>query len=186
MATTRLVIQWEGDGLARIRAALETLASDRHKKSLTRAVNHTGDKVYTRVRKLIAERTRAPVRALDQYGALRKRRAGAELEYRVEATGKGIPLKVFKAYQTRAGVSVFAWPTGRYLVRHAFMVGSLGGNVFFRTSKKHGPIKKLTGASIPKELVKRYVDREFQQMVSRELPARVEHEIRVLTAGVVA
>lgn len=184
---TDIVVKWEGDGLARIRFALDVLGSDGVKKAGARALNHTGDKVYTQVKRRIAEQTKAPVRALDQYGALRKVRANwTTMEYQIRSTGRGIPLKVFKAYQTKQGVSVFAWSRGRYLVKHAFMVASLGGNVFFRTSKKRLPIQKLTGASIPKELVKRYVDQEFQRIVNRELPTRVEHEVRVLTSGIVS
>jgi hypothetical protein len=139
------------------------------------------------VRRLISQRTRVPVRAIDKYGAMRKVRANlGRLEYKIQATGKGIPLKVFKAYQTRRGGSVYVWPKGRYLIPHAFIVKSLGGHVFWRTSKSRLPIEKPTGPSIPKELVKKYVDEAFQSLVSRELPPRVEHEIRVITDGVVS
>lgn len=184
-----ITIHWQGDGLARMKAAITLLAGKNDPEPLRRALNHTGDKAYTLVRRLIAQHTRVPVRMIDKYGAMKKRRAavkGTGLEYRIEATGKGIPLKVFKAYQTRKGVTVDVWPKGRYLIPHAFIVKSLGGHVFWRTSKSRTPIARPTGPSIPKELVKKYVDEAFQSLVSRELPQRVEHEVRVITDGIVS
>jgi len=183
---TAIVARIEGDGIARIRHAIGILASPRKMVGLARALNHTGQKVHTEVRRRIAQRTSAPVRAITQYGALKTVRATAgALEFQIRSTGKGIPLKVFAAEQGPKGVRVTAWGK-RYLIPHAFMVASMGGHVFWRTSRSRLPIRKPTGPSIPKELVKQYVEQAMNQIVSRDLPPRLEHEIRVMTEGIVS
>ena len=182
------VLVWEHkESLLRVIAASNALAGQKKFVALSRAVNHTGDKVNTQVRRAISKRTSVPPMALEKYGALKKRLSTpATLTYEIKSSGKGIPYKAMGARQTRVGVSVMAWGR-RFVIPHAFIgQGSLNGNVFIRRGSSRHPIKALTGPSIPKELVKHYVDQVFHTTVTRELPPRVEHEVRRLTNGIFA
>lgn len=49
----------------------------------------------------------------------------------------------------------------------------------------HLPIKGIAGPNVPKEMVKDHVAAAFEAPVSTDLPARLEHELLVLTDGVV-
>jgi len=65
-------------------------------------------------------------------------------------------------------------------------VPSLRGDAFWRKDSGHLPIKGIAGPNVPKEMVKDHVAAAFEALVSTDLPARLKHEIRVLTDGVVS
>lgn len=121
-----------------------------------------------------------------KYGRVRKIPAsGAVLEFLITSRGGPIPLKHFKARQVGSGVSAAPW-NNRKIYKHAFIVPSLGGHAFWRMGKGRLPIKRIAGPNVPKEMVKDQVAAAFNTLVSASLPSRVEHEIRVLTDGVVS
>ena len=82
--------------------------------------------------------------------------------------------------------------------RHAFLIGKFGGHAFWRSGKKRRmskgryagklrqPIERIAGPNVPKEIVKNEVKRTFETFVAKQLPNRIEHEIKVLTKGVLS
>ena len=184
MAT--LTMHWQGDGIARLTIAAQKLSSTQKNNVLRRAVNHTGDKVHTAVMRALAQQIGAPQAVIRRYGKITKLRANnATLTYIIRCAGGPIPLKHFRAYQTRKGVSAAPWKN-RKTYRSAFIVPSLGGHAFWRTGSKRLPIERIAGPNVPKEIVKDASAAAFHAVTAATLPARVAHEIKVLTNGVVS
>lgn len=182
MAT--LTIRFEGDGITRLVGAMTQL-SNRVPDAMRRALNHTGDKARTRVKRALSQQIRAPQAAIVQYGKMRTERANyGRLEYAIIAAGGPIPLKYFRPNQTARGVSAAPWGN-RKVYKSAFMGGSMGGHVFWRKGKERLPIERIAGPNVPKELVKDQSAAAFIATAA-EFPPRVAHEIRVLTNGVVS
>ncbi len=152
--------------------------------ALARALNHTGDKTRTQVARALARQTGAKYGVIR--GALASFRAGAGgLVYKIVAKGAFMSLKEFGARQTRSGVSAAPW-NKRRIFPHTFIVATLGGHVFERTSKERFPIRKLWGPAIPREMVKDQSKSAFESTVAHELPPRIEHEIAAILGGSVA
>jgi len=194
-----MVINWSGDGIIRIEAALKTLfGRSRKRNALRRAVNLVGDRTHTQVVRSLGRQIRAPQRVIRQYGAVRRIKANnSSLSYVIRSDGGPIPLKYFRANQTAKGVSAAPWGN-RKVYRHAFLIGKFGQHAFWRTSAKRKmskgryqgkmrqPIERIAGPNVPKEIVKDEVKKTFETFVSKQLPNRVEHEIKVITKGVLS
>jgi hypothetical protein len=182
-----ITFRWTGDGIARLKTAAASLADNgKRNTAFRRAINHTGDKAFTRTKRELAAQIGASQSIILRYGKIRKARAfGSNLEFQIIAKGGPIPLKYFKARQGAGGVSASPW-NHRKLYHHAFIVPSLRGNAFWRKGSGHLPIKGIAGPNVPKEMVKDAVAAAFEALVSTDLPSRVEHEVRVLTNGVVS
>lgn len=191
---TSLTLRWSGDGIARITTAAEALSGPKKTTALRRAINHTGDKTYTHTMRVLSEHIGTSQVMIRRYARVRPVRASnARLEFQIVAKGGPIPLKHFKVYQTRGGVSAAPWKS-RKVYKHTFVVKKLNSHVFVRVGNKRGPrplhsqgpIERVAGPNVPKELVKGVVGGAFQAFVSTHLPARVEHEVKQITAGIFA
>lgn len=182
---TTITFRWQGDGIARLAAAAAQLDGPGKRTALRRAVNHTGDKTFTVVRRVLAKEMGLTQADLQRRGLTRRRANDADLMFQIIGRGGFIPLKDFAARQGARGVSAAPWGIRR-MFKSTFIVGSIGGNVFKRVGKKRLPIEKLWGPAIPREMVREVTATAFQATVSANLPARVEHEVRVLTNGVVS
>lgn len=180
-----ITMQFDGDGLKRMREALDKLGGPEMEKAARRALNHTGTKARTQVKRTLAAQMGVGPSALAQYGALAYRRSNyARLAHEIYATGKHMPLKAFGARQTRKGVSATPWGKRR-LFPKTFIIAAYGGNVYKRTGSGRGPLKRLWGPNIARELVREPTVGAWRA-VAATLPARVEHEVRVITAGIVS
>lgn len=182
---TTIAFKWQGNGIARLTAAVDQLEGPRKRAALRRAVNHTGDKTFTVVRRVLAKQMGLKQADLQRRGLSKRRANDASLTFTIIGRGKHIPLKDFAARPGVRGVSAAPWGIRR-MFKSTFVVKTLGGNVFKRIGKKRLPIEKLWGPAIPRELVREMTTAAFQSTVAANLPARVEHEVRVLTAGVVS
>lgn len=176
--------RFSGDGIERLLAAASAL-SNRVPDAARRALNHTGSKAYTAVRRALSQQIKAPQRALVDYGKLRTRRANfGALQFQIVSSGGPIPLKHFRPSQTSKGVSAAPWGN-RKVYRTSFLhKGRMGGHVFWRTGKDRYPIQRIAGPNVPKELVKDQSAAAFHATAAA-LPVRLAHEIRVITNGVV-
>lgn len=151
--------------------------------AIRRALNHTGDKTTTQVKRALAKQTGAKYGAIGK--ALRVERANyGSLAYVIHASGGAMSLKEFGPNQTARGVSAAPW-NKRRVFPHTFgpRIAKLGGHVYVRTSPKRFPIKKLWGPIIPNEMVKDQSAAAFYATVQAELPARLEHEIGAILSG---
>lgn len=176
---------WQGDGMARLTAATKNLEPGKARHAFRRGINKAGDKTYTATRRAVAKQVGLSQKQTEAKGGLRRVRANySALEYLLISRGGHISLKEFKARQTTKGVSAAPWG-----VRHVFTgtfgpnVGKLGGHVFKRSSAARFPIQKLFGPAIPREIVKDASREAFLETAARELPPKIEHEIRRLMNG---
>lgn len=163
-----------GDVLDRFIEAIDSLGDKRARLAESRALNHTGDKAYTAVRKALIAQTSAPRAAIS--AGLDKQKAGnARLAYSIVANGRPIRLREFGAVQFKAGVRAKVW--GRLQTYpHTFIVPAFGSNVFVRTSSARGPIRSLYGPGLANELVKDQSKIAFDT-VAGELATRLLHEL---------
>ncbi|HRD76829.1 MAG TPA: hypothetical protein PK264_12990 [Hyphomicrobiaceae bacterium] len=182
-----LRFQWTGDGIARITTAVETLAGSRKEAALRRAINHTGDKTLTRVRRTLAKQMGlASQKLLSRGRTLVPRRAtGSHLEYQIVSRGKAVRAKEFRHRVGKKGITFYPWGVA-HNIRSAFVIGRWGGNFYRRRTSARFPLEALYGPNINKELVKDATAAAFFSIVARDLPARVEHEVRVITNGIVS
>lgn len=184
---TAIIFQWTGDGIARLTTATQALEGSRKFAALRRALNHTGDKAFTLVKRTLAKQMGLSSQALFKDGrTLVKRRAmGANLEYQIVSGGRAVRMKEFRWHKTAHGITAYPWNV-RHSFRAAFVIPSYGGNLYRRLERTRFPIEALLGPNINKELIKDATAAAFNQVVNASLPARVEHEVRVLTNGVVS
>ncbi|PTW53907.1 minor tail protein Z (GPZ) [Breoghania corrubedonensis] len=178
--------QWEGGGVVRLAAAARnTLGSNKARAAFRRGINRTGDKTFTIVRRVVAKQVGLSQSKVTKKGGLQRIRANYQaLEYLIISRGGFISLKEFKARQVRRGVSAAPWGK-RQVFKSAFgpRIGALGGHVFHRTSADRFPIEKMWGPAVPKEIVKDESRKAFDETAARELPPKIEHEIRRLMQG---
>lgn len=202
-------MKWEDiTGIKRVENAMGRLDGMQKHLALQRALNHTGDKARTQVGRTLAKQTGLP------YGVIRKAlktnkasgarqeffggpavvSANASLSYAITSRGGDISLKYFKARETRAGVT--AAPFGqRRLFARSFIKGGrfpnrvtakgLNGHVYLRTGQGRGPLElQDSGVIIPAEMVSGASAKAFVEVVDRDLPDRVMHEIAIIAPGV--
>lgn len=160
---------------------LAALSEGRARMVMARALNHTGNKARTAVRRGLVKQTSAPraavVAGVTSQGAA-TRGLGA-IAYTISAKAKPLPLRLFRPRQDGTGVKARVWGRQKQY-SSAFIVQSLAGNVFRRRGASRLPIRVLFGPSLATELVKDESRAAFLR-VSRDLPQRVDHELsRVL------
>ena len=155
-------------------------AANRTDDAARRAINRTGDQAFTVVKRVVARQM--GIRVGVAADAMRRKRADyGWLTYSIQAKGGYLSLKYFGARQTRKGVSAAPWNVRR-IFPHTFIVKSLDGHVFVRTSAKRHPIEKKWGPALPNELVRGETLKAFQETVVTVLPRRLEHELARLLA----
>lgn len=156
--------------------------------ALIRAVNHTGDKARTQMRRVLVAQTGLTMKTIRK--AVKSKRAFNGGAYEIKAQGGDVRLMFFKARETRKGVSAAPW-NKRQVYPRAFMKGGqfpnrsemvAGGAVVRRAGKGRYPLHGVkAGLFIPTEMISGQSEDAFYSTVDRELPARVAHELyRVL------
>lgn len=174
--------------------AAQTLGhKSRTHKAFRRALNHTNDKAFTAVKKALAPQVGLTQTKTVELGQVRTRRANfRELSAAIKSDGSHVDLKEFGAKQFSYGVRAKPWGQSRRF-EHAFIyAGTLNsgrfvreGSVFHRTSSSSLPIEKMFGPAIPEEMVKGATKDAWESKAS-EIEARIAHELRVITKGVVS
>lgn len=199
MATPTLYVQWNNKtGITSIREAINSIAdTPRAHAALRRAINHTGNKTFTRVRREISRVSSVPQKILTQgdrkYGPrLTKRPAsGGHLRFEITGSGKAIRIKHFAPKQRSKGWSFTIWQQKKHF-KSAFFIGKGAkwasghlkeGNFYVRVGKSRFPVHALYGATVSKEIIKNEVVTHFHNVVGAELPKRALHEIRWITRG---
>lgn len=162
---------------------------------IARALNHTGDKARTQMVRTLTDQTglkrKVIVKALQVNRAAQGGGAGG-LVYTIRSRGGNIRLKYFGARETRAGVSAAPWGARRVYLGTFIKGGrfpnrvslSMGGHVFRRTGLSRLPIEGgRSGLYIPKEMVTGATAGAFFQVVQRDLPPRLVHELARILGG---
>ena len=181
-----ILYKWEGDGVVRLYAATKNaLGPGKAHDAFRRGINRAGNKVWTAVRRAVSKQSGLSQNQVENKGGiLRIHATRRSLEYLIISRGRHLSLKEFKARQVRRGVSAAPWGK-RQVFKSAFgpRISALGGHVFHRTGADRLPIKKMWGPAIPREIVKDETRKAFDEIAPRELPPKIEHEIRRLMQG---
>lgn len=156
-------------------------AGDQVPHAIRRGLNKTGDKVRTVVVRSLAKQTGA------KYGAVKKalkvtRADYRDLKYTIAARGSHIPLRDFGPRRTKKGISAAPW-NNRQVFDHTFFIRAWGGHVFARVGQKRGPVHKLWGPSIARELVRGEAAAAFITTAAADLPSSIAHELGAILSG---
>lgn len=190
-----LAIRFGGRGdLYKFDNMLKSLAGPDFNKVVTRAVNRVGDMAYSgrgnSVVRTLAKQTGLPHKVIKKAVKV-KRATWGNQNFVLTATGGDISLKYFKARETRKGVT--AAPFGqRTLFDGTFIKGGhfpnrkiangLNGQVFDpdRSNSNWGRGAEIvkSGVIIPKEMLQGATEQGWNDIVSKNLPRRFDHELK--------
>lgn len=159
------------------------LADKQIPRVLVRALNHTGKKAHTQVKRTLVKET--GLKAKDVAEGLSQQKAKtSNLEYAIVGRGRHMSLRAFGARQTKKGVSAKPW-NKRRVFKGFFIVEKLGGQVFAKTNevgwhktrpRRKPAIEKKWGPSLPRELIRGESHKRLEEIAERDLDARVLHE----------
>jgi hypothetical protein len=152
-----------------------------HRRAISRGLNKTAANVRTAAS--VAIRAKRSLSASTVRKALAIKQANPNhLVATLSVTGRPIPLKEYKANQTKRGVTVKVTPGKPKLVGHrgnrAFIIAKIGGHVFAREGKGRLPVKKLYGPSLPATFLQEEVRRAWTTAAQDALPKRLSEEIK--------
>ena len=182
-----------GTGHLRLERAARDLSSAQAKRAYSRGINRVNDKAFTKTRRALADQVGLSQRKTVALGGLRRSRAtGAKLSAEIKADSNHISLREFGARQFGYGVRAKPWGQARRFESAFIFAGSprsgqpvSGGHAFVRTSDESKPIEMMFGPNIAEELTKAEALNAWTVSVG-ELEARIEHEIRVISKGIVS
>lgn len=157
---------------------------------LNRAINHTGDKARTGVRVALVIQTGLKRKTINKAITSTKASNKGGGNYVIKSKGGNVRLQFFGARETQAGVSASPW-NQRRIYNATFIKGGkfpnrvalkFGGAVLERADRSRFPIHVVkSGLFIPEEMVKGRSAEAFFDIVQRDLPDRIAHELaRVL------
>lgn len=207
-----LSITVTGNGLVRFHDAVRALGEPKARVAYSRAINRVGKTVGNEAGRALSDQTGLP-KSTGKRAVTRKvdRASPGSLTYTIHGRGGEISLRYFKPRETRKGVTASPW-NKRTLFPSTFMkagwwptrVGKPNWNrqVFERLTtsgygternavtgkieRKGTKFKKVkSGVFIPHEMVRGQVAQAWTNGGRTRLQPRVEHEIAVLTKGVV-
>lgn len=187
----------DGKEIQRFTKAVQLVGSGKMSHAENRAINHTGFKARTQVRRVLPKQTGLK-RAVIMHAVKAKSSRPHLLTFTLSSMGGDVGLKHFKARETRKGVT--ANPFGkRTLFDGAFIRGGrfpnrsslgMGGTVFSPDTGSSNWYRSFTktksGVVIPHEMVTGSSADAFTSLVRVALPARLSHEINRLTGGVIS
>jgi hypothetical protein len=137
------------------------------------SLNQVGDKLRTKVKRQTAKQLGLPYGKTE--GAWKIDRAhGAHLVYAITGSGKYYGLEDFKPRQFKKGARAKPWNIARTFPG-SFMLPS--GKVYVRLSIARGPLGKLMGGSVPREMERDDVPKLAQDAMHRELPAVLDRKL---------
>lgn len=188
----RLEINIADRELARFQNMIGAVGSKKARAAMARAVNRTTRSIHGKVIRAVAKQSSIPLKIVRKSVrmSLAAHQGEGAIQGVVYATGSPLSLKHFNARQFAFGVraKVFG-ETRRYpsafIYAGNFRSGNpvANGHVFQRVGKARLPIEKLTGPSVPEELVRGESAHAFSTTASSMLPARIAHELgRLLQA----
>ena len=184
--TEGVSIKVDASSLARVSNLLHS-AGKNAPLAMIRAVNHTGDKARTQMRRVLVTQT---VKMKTIRKAVTSKRAFNGGAYEIKSRGGNVRLMFFGARETKKGVNAAPW-NKRQVCPGTFMKGGLfpirkgmvaGGAVVRRVGKGRLPVRTVkSGLFIPTEMVTGSSEAVFYSTVESELPDRLAHELyRVL------
>jgi len=153
------------------RAAVE-LGQGKARQLAAWTLNQVGGKLTTAVKRQTAKQLGVPYSDAPASWVIDKAWSGM-LQYKITATGKYYSLAHFHPSQFSYGVRAKPWGKSQRFA-HAFMLGS---EVYARTTAARGPLKKLMGGSIPREMERDAVPFLADAAMDNELPEAMERKL---------
>jgi hypothetical protein len=151
------------------------------KRAIIRGLNKTATNVRTSASSAIRKKRALSAKVVRDAMAIRKATA-QRLTSSIVVTGRPVPLRDYKARQTKRGVTVLVTPGKRTLVQHqgnkAFVISKIGNHVFAREGKERLPVKKLYGPSLPSTFVQQEVRAAWTATAQEVMPKRLAEEMR--------
>jgi hypothetical protein len=182
MAT--LQFRWEGNGIARITAAANTLAGPQKNVALRRALNHTGRKVFTQVKRELGRQIGAPTTRdcpLWQAQASGGQQWATAEHHRRERRPNSFEILPRPTDQSRCvGKSLAQRQDLSRRVYHRFRT------TFFLAKGRRFPSERVASPNVPKGMIKDATAVAFNTVTATSLPSRVEHEVRAIPKGVLS
>ncbi|MFT0875725.1 hypothetical protein VRZ08_04130 [Rhodopseudomonas sp. G2_2311] len=183
-----LEIKYDTSSVSRMARTFASVGRQTRTVVLVRAVNHTGAKALTQMRRVLVPQTGLKGKTIRRAVASKKAFNGGD--FVIRSKGGNIRLKHFGARETKGGVSAAPWGVRR-IFPHTFIKGgafpkrvplNMGGHVYKRIGKNRLPIEGgRSGLFIPEEMISGRSADAFRSTIERELPNRIAHELyRVL------
>ena len=165
-------------------ARLTKAVSDARKslpKEISAAINATAKKARLDMGRKIRSEIAVKKEPIEKVIKLVKQSTSTTLSAQVTLSkSERMPLRDFGARQNKSGVSYkISKKGGRATVRSAFMVPSMGNNVFNRTTKKRLPIVKLMGPSPWGVFIKKKLTPVQQRAIEAELAKQIDRRINL-------
>jgi hypothetical protein len=176
----RVVIEEADDTRIKFEATVNRVGSGLAKRVFSMAMNSVGRKNFTQIKKALVEQTSLP-KGIVHKNTKFWNSSRSKLETRVDGRREYFGLSHFKPKQGATGTSAFVWGKTQHFP-HAFVVKSLSGNVFIRTSKKRLPIEKMYGPSIHRELMQDQSLATWQQGVG-QIATEAQRLLGVIMSG---
>lgn len=141
-----------------------------HEKAAIRALNRTAASVRTASVRAMARDLGVPQKPVRDATTIRRAAPGRNFA-EVVAKGKRIPLRDFKARQTRKGVS-YRIGQARKLILGGFIARMASGHVgvFTRAGRERLPIQEKFGPSIPRVFSRRRIYAAMRTVMKDKLP----------------
>lgn len=171
------------------RAQLAALTPAQTNRVLGRALNYEGQRTFVAVKRALRQQTSIPAGYVNR--ATRTAKAsttGGAIQFAIIGRGSELSLRAFKPRQFKAGTKATVWGKrqtyeGSFMgPRPGVVAPKLRGHVFARTSAARLPLKRLSGPSVPKEMVKDLSKSTFESAPPR-IVARVGREIAAVLRG---
>lgn len=174
---------------ARYGDKLASMSAGQASRVMGRALNYEGQRAFVAVKRAVRTQTSIPTAVVNtSMRTLRASTTSAVLEFAIIGRGTELSLKAFKPRQFRAGVKATVWGK-RQTFAGAFMgpqpgvlAPKLHGHVFVREGRGRMPIKRMSGPSVPKEMVKDQSLGAFNASMPRVID-RVGREIAAVLRG---
>lgn len=154
------------------------LRSPKLNRALSVAVNQSARQVRTMASRKVAAGMGARRKDVDRAVTIRPMSTPATLEAIVRGRGVPLPLILFGARQTKAGVSAKAWGETK-IYPGSFMATMKSGHrgVFIRKTRKRFPIKELYGPGVAQVMAKEAVTASLESYAIERLEANVMRQL---------
>jgi hypothetical protein len=152
------------------------------KKETAKAINETVRKATRLMSQEVTQELAIPQKTVKEKIKGKDRAKPRKLNAKVTLQhSERIPLRDFKAKQTKKGVAYkISKRSGRKRIEGAFMVASMGNNVFARATNNPFPLYKLQGASPWGAFVKQKSGRKVRREVRKELTKQIDRRVRFI------
>lgn len=185
-------IKLQNDALKQLEKALADAPKEIGKRT-ERAINKTAAKHKTQISKKLREFVKVKAKTVKEYiqvpqKALAPHRLSAVVQVR---QSKKLGLHAFGAKQNKKGVRYQISKTEKEFVPSAFIVESMGGNVFIRKNpyipnpnrdpsirKQNRAMRKLWGTTMYNVYKRHKLDKWSQKTVAKELRFQIQQQVK--------